>query len=180
MTRFSPPHAPLASLADRLRFLLITSFGLGLAPIAPGTWGTLGGVALAVAAQIALPAMGWHGRAPLALVLWIASAALLAWGCLQSDFVDRVFPSKDPGAFVLDEVVGYAVGAALYTTLRGELGPVDHAALFVVFRIFDVLKIQPARRLEAIPGAVGIMFDDVAAGLYAGAVYLLLAPLIPQ
>lgn len=176
----TPSHAPIAGIADRVRFLLITSFGLGLAPIASGTWGTLGGVALAVAAQIALPELGWPGFGALALVLWALSIALLVWGSLQSDFVDRVFITKDPGAFVLDEVVGYLVGAAIYTSFRGELGPVDHAALFVVFRAFDVLKIQPARRLEAIPGAYGIMFDDVAAGVYAGVSYLLLAPFLPQ
>jgi len=49
-------------------------------------------------------------------------------------------------------------------------------AVFVLFRAFDVLKIQPARRLEAVPGAWGIMLDDVAAGIYAGALYTLVAP----
>jgi phosphatidylglycerophosphatase A len=162
------------SLGDRLRWLLITSGGLGCSPWAPGTVGTLGGVALAVGLQAASPTL------PVALSAWaIAAAALFAWGSLQSAFVARTFGGQDPGQFVLDEVVGHLVTVALAAALLGRLPDgVDHAAAFVAFRVFDVLKLPPARRLEDLPGAWGIMADDVAAGVQAGLVLWLAVPLL--
>jgi phosphatidylglycerophosphatase A len=141
------------SLSDRARYLVITSCGLGLSPVAPGTVGTLGGVALAVLLQATLP-----GHV----------VTLFALGCTTSAFVARTFPNEDPGAFVLDEVVGYLVTVAVYATLRGLPDATGHAVAFFMFRFFDVAKIQPARRLEDLPGAFGIMADDQVAGLYAG------------
>jgi phosphatidylglycerophosphatase A len=161
------------SLADRLRFLLVTSCGLGLSPIAPGTVGTLGGIALAVLIQATA------GDRVLA-VWWIAAAVLFVLGCSQSAFVKRTFPKEDPGQFVLDEVVGYLVTVGSYALLRHGhvLSAWDHAAAFVAFRVFDVWKLQPARRLEDLPGAFGIMADDQMAGLYAGASLWLVMPLL--
>jgi phosphatidylglycerophosphatase A len=160
------------SLGDRARWLLITSGGLGLSPFAPGTVGTLGGVLLALALQLAFPQ---H-------LLWafgIAAAALFAFGCSQSAFVARTWPKEDPGAFVLDEVVGYLVTLLVYTALR-QTAPdaMAHTAAFFAFRAFDVLKLQPARRLEDLPGAWGIMADDQMAGIYAGVSIWLALPLI--
>ena len=157
---------------DRIRYGLVTWFGLGLAPVAPGTFGTLGGVLLAVSFHAFLaPGM-------LVPVLWGVSGALLAYGCSLSAFTARVFPSKDPQAFVLDEVVGYLVTMALYASFAGEPGPAAYAAGFLAFRAFDILKLQPARRLEELPGALGIMADDVAAGVYSGIVLALGLPLV--
>jgi len=160
------------TLLDRLRWLLITSGGLGTSPFAPGTVGTLGGVVLAVTLQWLLPQ---H-----TLLAWgIAAAVLFAWGCGQSAFVARTWPKEDPGQFVLDEVVGYLVTVLTCALLRGHLpGPMAHTAAFFAFRFFDVAKIQPARKLEDLPGAVGIMADDQMAGLYAGVSLWLLLPLL--
>ena len=150
------------SLVDRVHFLLITSCGLGLAPVASGTVGTLGGVVLAVLLQAT---MKEHAL----LACWIAAVALFIYGCSTSAYVARVWPNKDPGQFVLDEVVGYLVTIAVYAMLAGKMpGPWGHAAAFFAFRAFDVLKIQPARWLEGLPGALGIMADDQMAGVYAG------------
>lgn len=150
------------SIADRFRWLLITSGGLGCSPFAPGTVGTLGGVLLAVSLQWALPdhtLMAWG----------IAAAVLFVWGCRQSDFVARTWPKEDPGHFVLDEVVGYLVTVLVYALFAGHLpGAAAHVVAFFAFRGFDVLKIQPARKLEDLPGAFGIMADDQMAGVYAG------------
>jgi len=166
------PVQKLNSTADRLRFLLVTSGGLGLSPVVPGTVGTAGGVVLALLLQVAL-----EGTA-LTVALWAVSLVLLLIGCRMTAFVGRAFAGKDPGPFVLDEVVGYLIAVALYTTLRGPPDAVGHALCFFLFRVFDILKIQPAKRLEELPGAVGIMLDDVAAGLYAGIGVLVLHPLI--
>jgi phosphatidylglycerophosphatase A len=159
---------------DRWRWLMISSFGLGCSPWAPGTVGTLGGVALAVGLQAASPTLG------AALWAWsVAAAVLWLWGSLQSKFVARVIGGEDPGLFVLDEVVGYVVTVALLAGLSGRLPDgVDHAAAFFAFRVFDVLKLPPARRLEDLPGAWGIMADDVAAGVQAGLVLWLALPLV--
>ena len=152
------------SSGDRLRFVLVTGFGLGLAPVAPGTFGTLAGVVPAVLIGLAL-----HGR-ELAIGLWVLAGVLLAFGCAQTDFSRRTFHKEDPGPFVLDEVVGYLVTVAVYATLCGDVSPTAHAVAFLAFRAFDVVKPPPCRRLEELHGAAGIMLDDVAAGLYAGAV----------
>jgi phosphatidylglycerophosphatase A len=159
------------SISDRLRFLLVTSGGLGLSPVAPGTAGTLGGVLLAVLLQVALPD---H----VLLAWWIAAAVLFAAGCAQSAFVRRTFPNEDPGPFVLDEVVGYLVTVGVYAALAKVPGPAAHAAAFFAFRVFDVVKLQPARRLEDLPGALGIMADDQMAGVYAGLSLWLVLPLL--
>jgi phosphatidylglycerophosphatase A len=163
------------SIPDRLRFLLVTSGGLGLSPVAPGTAGTLGGVVLAVLLQAALPG---H----VLLAWWVAAAVLFAAGCAQTGFVRRTFPNEDPGPFVLDEVVGYLVTVGVYAALAKlpETGPeaIAHAAAFFAFRVFDVVKLQPARRLEDLPGALGIMADDLMAGVYAGLSLWLVLPLL--
>jgi phosphatidylglycerophosphatase A len=157
---------------DRVRWLLITSGGLGCSPWAPGTVGTLGGVVLGVTLQWALPG---H-----ALLAWaVAAAALFAFGCTQTAFVARTWPKEDPGHFVLDEVVGYLVTLLVYALLAGKLpDALGHTGAFFAFRAFDVLKIQPARKLEDLPGALGIMADDQMAGVYAGAALWLVLPLV--
>ena len=156
---------------DRVRWLLITGGGLGLSPFAPGTVGTLGGVVLAVVLQWAWPE---HVVLP-----WsIAAVLLFAFGCTQSAFVARAWPKEDPGQFVLDEVVGYLVTVLVYALLRCPPDAFGHMAAFFAFRAFDVLKIQPARKLEDLPGAVGIMADDQMAGVYAGLSLWLVLPLL--
>jgi phosphatidylglycerophosphatase A len=160
------------NVVDRIRWLLITSFGLGCSPWAPGTVGTLGGVVLGVLLQWATPE---H-----AILAWsIAAAVLFAFGCTTSAFVARTWPKEDPGHFVLDEVVGYLVTLLVYTLLAGKLPtPLAHAGAFFAFRAFDVLKLQPCRKLEDLPGALGIMADDQMAGVYAGVALWLALPVV--
>ncbi len=157
---------------DRGRWLLITSFGLGCSPWAPGTVGTLGGVLLGVTLQWAQPA---H-----AVLAWsLAAGVLFIFGCLQTKFVARTWPKADPGAFVLDEVVGYLVTLITYALLAQKLpNGFAHMGAFFAFRVFDVLKPQPARKLEDLPGALGIMADDQMAGVYAGLALFLALPLV--
>ena len=163
---------------DRVRWLLITSGGLGLSPVAPGTVGTFGGVAVALLFQWLLP--------DYAVLAWSAVAVLLFWwGCGQSEYVARTWPKKDPGAFVLDEVVGHLVTLITFVLLArtgalsagGALpGWVAHIGAFGWFRVFDVLKLYPCNRLEQLPGALGIMADDQVAGVYAGVALWLSMP----
>lgn len=168
-----PAPAPAAkSLLDPLRWFLITSGGLGLSPVASGTVGTFGGVLLGVLLQWGLP-----GHAILA---WsIAAVVLFFWGCLQSDYVARTWPKKDPGQFVLDEVVGYLVTLITYSLITQQLpDALGHAGAFFWFRAFDVLKLQPCKWLEGLRGAWGIMCDDQVAGIYAGVALWLTLPIV--
>lgn len=160
------------SALDPIRWFLITSGGLGLSPFASGTVGTLGGVLLGVTLQWLCPGneiLAWS----------IAAVVLFFWGCSQSDYVARTWPKKDPGAFVLDEVVGYLVTLITFALIAQEMPmALAHAGAFFWFRVFDVWKLQPAKWLEGLPGAWGIMTDDQMAGIYAGVLLWLTLPIV--
>ncbi len=157
---------PSLGVVDRSRWLLLTGFGLGLAPVVPGTFGTLGGV---VPGAILCATL--DGGALTAALLGLA-AVLLAFGCTQSRFAARAIPGEDPQQVVLDEVVGYLVTLGVFAAFAPHPTPVVQAAAFVAFRVFDILKVTPANRLEELHGMPGVMLDDVAAGVWAGAVLL--------
>lgn len=153
------------SFTDRLKLGLVTSGFLGLAPAAPGTFGTLGGVAIAFALRGLNPYGVWILLC--ALLLYVLGRSLAPWAEAKH--------GKDPQLFVLDEVVGYLVAIAWFrppSLLALSLG-------FLLFRLFDVWKPFPIRRLEHLPGGDGIMADDVMAGIYAFGVLLVMRYLFP-
>lgn len=153
-----PPRTAL----DRIRAAIVSSLGLGYAPVASGTFGTLGGVAVALwLAHDACPRFGWHFGAAAA----VAGAIVLAIGISLGGWAERHYGFKDPKPFVLDEVLGYLV--ALLRLKGGVPGASEMILAFFAFRLFDVVKPPPARRLEFLPKGVGIMLDDLVAGLYA-------------
>jgi phosphatidylglycerophosphatase A len=140
-----------------LRLAIVSCGYLGLSPVVPGTVGTLGGVALAWA--LAPTELYW---------LWslVACAALYAVGRSLGAWSEAYARGKDPGFFVLDEVIGYLItvlwvrGPSLATLTLG----------FFVFRFLDIVKPPPARRFERLGGGDGILLDDVISGLYGLAV----------
>jgi phosphatidylglycerophosphatase A len=135
--------------------LAIATFGfLGLAPVAPGTFGTLGGVVIA-----------WALAGSSQFLLWtlLAAAFCYALGRAVAPWAEARAQGSDPGWFVMDEVVGYLITVAWIggpTFLTLFLG-------FCLFRFFDILKPYPVGRLEELPGPDAIMLDDVMAGVYA-------------
>lgn len=139
-------------LGDRVAVVLATGFGTGYAPIAPGTAGSIPGVALSW--------ILWRAGGPWAL----AAGALVvaAAGLWAADRAARLFREEDPGRVVVDEIAGQMVALCFLPPTLPTL-----AASFFFFRLFDVIKPWPARRLEDLPGGSGIMADDLAAGLYA-------------
>ena len=141
-----------------LRLGIVSFFFLGCAPLAPGTFGTLGGVALAWALRSGANYLLW--LLLVCVALYLAGRALGPWAEARA--------GKDPGIFVLDEVIGYLVTVAW---IRGP-SYLTLVVGFFVFRFFDVVKPLGVRRLEQIPGADGILLDDVAAGLYGFCVLL--------
>jgi phosphatidylglycerophosphatase A len=153
---------------NRLKLAIVSCGFLGLSPIVPGTAGTLGGVALAWALAFT------GSRFPLFVA--IACVALYAVGRSLGEWAERYAAGKDPGFFVLDEVIGYLV------TIFWMRGPSVLALTlaFFVFRFFDIVKPPPARRLEALGGGDGILLDDVFSGLYGLAVMALARVLLPD
>lgn len=149
------------TLTDRIRFCLSTSFGLGAIPFAPGTWGTLPGVAIYAAAAL------W---APAPARVWLIAAGLAA-ACAVSvllvPWAERHWGRKDPGSFVADEVAGFLLVVLLWRT--SDL-PLTLAWSFALARLFDIIKIPPARQAERIGGGWGVLLDDLAASVQAAIV----------
>ena len=136
---------------DAAAKLVATGLGSGYSPVAPGTAGSLVGLLLF------LPLAG---RA-----LWIQLAAVVAvtiLGVLAGGRLATMLGAKDPGMVVVDEVAGQWI-----TFLALPMTPAIAVAGFLLFRAMDILKPWPARALERLPGGIGIMADDVAAGIYA-------------
>ncbi len=142
----------------RLAILISTVFGCGLFPVAPGTAGSLAGIALA-----ALLLYLKFGRiALLVSILVVFPVAVWAAGVTE-----RVYQRQDPGEVVVDEVLGQWVtllGASVWNWKTFLAG-------FLLFRLFDIWKPQPVRAAESLPAGLGIVADDVLAGIY-GAVIL--------
>ncbi len=135
-----------------------TFFGIGYLKPGPGTYGSIAAVLLwAAYAWLAHPS-----ALTLLVALLIGIALTLIFGVPAATMVERQSGGHDPQFVVIDEVIGQWI-ALLFC-------PVDwrHALIaLVLFRLFDITKPFPVRRLERLPGGWGIVFDDVAAGLYA-------------
>jgi phosphatidylglycerophosphatase A len=155
---------------DRIFQILGTSFGLAYLPIAPGTWGSLPGVAIFILISVISPVSN-HS-------FWIAAALIIVCVlCLSlSPWAERYWGVKDPRRFVLDEVAGFLVTVLLFRTPDPFLTAVW---AFFFSRIMDILKLQPARYMERLPSGWGILLDDVVASLYAAALLHILARILP-
>lgn len=135
-----------------------TFFGAGLGKPGPGTWGS-------IAAVLLWFAVGRIWALPTSTLAWItiAGAALATLiGVPAATIVARESGKKDPSHVVIDEVAGQ------WIALIGSAVDWRQALLgLLLFRIFDIVKPWPVRQLEKLPEGWGIVFDDVAAGLYA-------------
>lgn len=138
--------------------------GAGRAPVAPGTFGSAAGVVLA-----GLAAWGAGRWGVPALALAATAVGIAAAGAVARDLGD-----DDPGCVVIDEVAGQAVALAFL-----PLSPGAWLAGFLAFRAFDIIKPPPVRFLERLPGGLGIVADDLAAGAYANLAVRLLGVLAP-
>jgi len=145
-----------------VRRLIVTFFGSGYLPIAPGTWGSAAALIVFAAVYAISPhPICWNGSvALLTLAACIGSVACGPWA------VDH-FGKKDPKPFVLDEVAGQWVAMIALPLADVRTALVAMAVQFLLFRALDVIKPTPARRLEALPHGWGILLDDLASGVYA-------------
>lgn len=147
-------RAPRATLGRDPALWLAAGLGAGLAPVAPGTVGTLVGVIL-----------WWFMRD---LSPWIyggLTLALIAIGIVLCERAVRRWKVNDHPAIVWDEIVGFLV-----TMFMAPAGGSWVVLGFLLFRLFDITKPYPVRQLERLPGGLGVVLDDVMAGIYAAAV----------
>ena len=141
-----------SSRSSALAFWVATAGGIGYAPVASGTFGSLPGLALA---WLLLTTGG-----TLALLIGLAGVAGLGWW--SAGRVGKTLGVEDPGVVVIDEVAGQLLSLAFFPPTAAVL-----LAAFLLFRFFDIVKPPPARQFESLPGSSGIMADDLMAGVYA-------------
>ncbi len=153
--------------------LAATVGGLGDLLPAPGTTvGSLAGALLSWLAAAAWPA----AVIPVAVAGLVLVLPLSVWACGTEA---RRRGIADPGPVVIDEVAGQWVALALVSCVLGrQPGPRELAVSFLLFRVFDVVKPWPIRRLERLPGGWGIVADDLAAGAAAAVLYLVILRLV--
>jgi phosphatidylglycerophosphatase A len=140
-----------ASLPAKLALVLSSCFGLGLIPVAQGTFGTLAAIPLAIALSHLSPVAG-------AYVLFFFTLVAI-WASERSS---RALGKSDPAEVVIDETAGQLLTLFLLPATGFNL-----CLGFVLFRLFDILKPYPIRRLERIGGGPGVVLDDLLAGIYA-------------
>jgi phosphatidylglycerophosphatase A len=162
MTNSPAPNAATPPIPTQKRtvwaWTVATFFGAGFGKPGPGTWGSVAAVLLWAAES-----MSGHPSAHALLVgllVWIALS--IALGVPAATIVARESGRKDPQFVVIDEVAGQWI-ALLFSPVDWKHGLIALA----LFRLFDITKPFPARQLESLPEGWGIVFDDVAAGLYA-------------
>jgi len=138
--------------------LLATCGGIGFVGVAPGTFGA------AVGAAVSLALAGLPVAAEIAAVAGLCLAGVPI--CTRA--AAALGRGKDPGAIVWDEMA--AMPLVLLTVPSPDRTPLAVAVGFILFRIFDIAKPYPCRRLERLPGGLGIMADDMAAAAWAAAI----------
>lgn len=136
----------------RLAVFIATVGYTGYFPVAPGTVGSAAGLVVYL--------LVWWSQSPLVEVGLIAG--LFAAGVWAGTTAERYFGGIDPGPIVIDEVVGMLITLAFI-----PVGPSAAIAGFFLFRLFDVIKPFPARRLESLHGGLGVMADDAMAAIYS-------------
>ena len=168
------PRAPVRGWRDYVA-LAVATCGVGLIPLAPGTWGSFVGVLVYLGLRVASLRLHAEARAagwpmpPSAVLLNVLVLLLIVGlglaGVWAASRCEALLKRKDPGAVVIDEVVGQLITFAFVPAGgRGVL-----LVGFLAFRLFDIWKPYPIRRLEGLPAGLGIMADDVLAGFYAAA-----------
>ncbi len=136
--------------------LIATAFGLGYSPIAPGTMGAIGGIAVYLLIINSLSQVN--------MILGLLIILFLCLGIIASNKLESEW-GKDPSKIVIDEVVGVWI-ALLFIPSEWQYT----LGAFLLFRFFDIVKPLYIKRAEKLKGGWGVMFDDVLAGIYANIV----------
>jgi len=148
-----PTSVHARSVTDRLALVVATVGGAGYSPVAPGTAGSLVAVAILWLAPFSRFGL---------IAYFIVVTLVGVWAAHRAE---GLIGGKDPGAIVIDEVAGMTL-----SVLALPLTPAVLVIAFVLFRVFDVVKPPPARGSQSLRGGVGVVVDDLIAGLYTLAV----------
>lgn len=142
--------------------LFCSFFGIGFIKFAPGTWGSLATVPILVL-------FGHFGIPSFFLMPFVVVFTVLS--CFIADHVQKKYDLHDPGWIVIDEVLGMFVA---WFFIAGNTW-LDYAAIFALFRFFDIVKIWPASFFDKkVHHGSGTILDDIISGFYAGGTYFLL------
>ena len=168
--------------------LAIATCGVGYLPLAPGTWGSLVGVAIHLSIQLCFlrnveSFPEWGRFAILALAPGVIAVELVVIGTLvlvgiwAASRTEQLAGRKDPGKVVIDEVAGQMI--AMLPLIPGRTTSwVAFVLAFAFFRFFDIVKPYPARRFEHLEAGLGVMSDDIVAGAYAAIVTAIIVAII--
>jgi phosphatidylglycerophosphatase A len=154
---------------DAIAFFIATGFGAGLIPFGPGTFGSLVGLLIAYG----LISIFSFDVILLQNSLIIVSLILALLGVWSGTRAEKIFDRKDAGQIVIDEVCGQVISfvfIAPYLVRLGSQWQWWMIAGFVLFRLFDIFKPYPLNNLQQLTGGLGVMMDDVIAGIYAAVV----------
>ena len=166
MSQSAPIQDRHRGIVDRIAYAIAIGAGAGLSPFAPGTCGAIEGVGVYLAAaHIAARSVTLTHNESLVCLL-LLNLFVFAIGVWASARACEISGIKDPQKVVVDEVSGQLI-ALVPAALSPALVPV--IAAFALFRLFDIFKPYPIRKLESLPGGLGVMADDALAGVYAGA-----------
>ena len=131
--------------------LLAVGFGTGLCPKAPGTCGSFGAMFLCMG-LIMLP---WYAALLVALLFFVL-------GIKACNEAEKAMGTHDHGGIVVDEFVGMFIAILWFPQGQWQLA----LMAFILFRIFDIFKPLGIRRMESLPGGIGVMMDDILSGIY--------------
>lgn len=137
---------------NRIFLLIATFFNIGRMPLAPGTWASM------------VTMLTLYFVNPYLVSFWakITSFLIIFFiGIPSAGYAEKFFQKKDPGQCVIDEVAGQMI-CLIFVPYSFSY----YLAAFFIFRLFDIIKPFPVRIIEKLPGGMGIMADDIMAGLY--------------
>ncbi len=176
----NPAETPPAPSAEKKTFLdyaalVLTTFGVGYLPLAPGTWGSAVGVLIyllvrRIEAEFTanLTAQNWEAAQISAWLYAINSFLLLIFcfvGIWSATRATGLFAAHDPQQAVVDEVIGQLI---TFLFVPFAISPMIVFAGFLLFRLFDIWKPYPIDSLQNLLTGLGVCADDVLAGVYAG------------
>jgi phosphatidylglycerophosphatase A len=136
-------------LTDRLAFAIATAGGAGLAPVAPGTAGSLFAAFLLWLIPFSTFSLG------------VTLVGVILAGIWAGGRIERLSGRQDPGLIVIDEVAGMMLSVIVLPRTMGVL-----LVAFFCFRLLDIVKPFPAGQAQSLPGGFGVMVDDLIAGAY--------------
>lgn len=161
--------------------LAVTTFGVGYLPLAPGTWGSMVGVAIYLGfrnvemlLQGSGTSSGWTNDQISAwmhagnLILFLLFCLLGIWAAGRAT---KLFKHKDPSQAVVDEVIGQLI---VFLFVPFTISWPLVLTGFLLFRLFDIWKPYPIDSLQNLPTGIGVCADDILAGVYGGAVLALI------